>query len=74
MMMAMRLYLFWSETDFSVFALTAQPDGHNLPLDLGPWSKNGEGEPICAAAGSGALSNAIVRAVQRDGLYLARTS
>jgi hypothetical protein len=65
----MPIYLFWSESDREVFGFTFESDGGNLPTDLAPWSKNGEGE---ALPDENLASNSVVRAVQRDGFYLAR--
>jgi hypothetical protein len=72
----MDIFLFWSEADTEVFALTLDREGESLPAEYGPWSKNGNGEALNVGAGesitaSRVSSNAIVRAVQRDGFYLA---
>jgi hypothetical protein len=71
----MDIFLFWSEADIEVFALTLDREGENLPAEYGPWSKNGHGEALEVGAGESIavprVSNAIVRAVQRDGFYLA---
>jgi hypothetical protein len=71
----MDIFLFWSEADPEVFALTLDRDGESLPVEYGPWSKNGHGEALNVGLGESTtasrVSNAIVRAVQRDGFYLA---
>jgi len=71
----MNIFLFWSEANTEVFALTRDREGENLPAEYGPWSKNGHGEALNIDAGesitASRVPNAIVRAVQRDGFYLA---
>jgi hypothetical protein len=72
----MKLYLFWSDLDIGVFGFTEDAGGENLPTEFAPWSKNGEGEPIfyCPADEplAGEFVNPILRAVDRDGVYLGR--
>ncbi len=71
----MDIFLFWSEADAELFALTLDREGKNLPAEFGPWSKNGHGEALYVGADEGIavprVSNAILRALQRDGFYLA---
>jgi hypothetical protein len=72
MLLGMRIFLFWSEWDMEVFGLTSDLEGGNLPPELAPWSKNGEGEALYIGPDNSPASNTIVRAVQRYGFYLAR--
>jgi hypothetical protein len=71
----MDIFLFWSEADAELFALTLDREGKSLPAEFGPWSKNGHGEPLYVGADEviavPRVSNAITRALQRDGLYMA---
>jgi hypothetical protein len=73
----MQIYLFWSQMDAEVFGLALDHDGKSLPSDLGPWLKNGVGEAVyvCSdeTAADAAASNSVIRVVQRDGFYLAKT-
>jgi hypothetical protein len=69
----MGIYLFWSAADSVVFGFTADPDGHNLPAELAPWLKNGDGQSLPAAPRNALVaSNAVIRTIQRDGFYLGR--
>ncbi len=48
----MQLYLFSSEHDPDIFALTADKTGATLPHDLGPWSLSDNGAvPVGAMPG-----------------------
>lgn len=71
----MDIFIFWSEANSKLFALTLDREGKGLPAEFGPWSKNGHGEALYAGADEGIAvpraSNAIIRALQRDGFYLA---
>ena len=73
----MKLTLFRSTKDPDVFGFTADPTGSNLPDEFGPWPKAGEGTAAQAYAGDSlggiASSDPVVRAVERDGFYLARS-
>ena len=69
----MQLYLFWSEGDLEIFALTDDAAGNNLPSEFAPWSQNGDGAALYVGQDSMETSNLVVRLVQRDGFYLART-
>jgi hypothetical protein len=70
---SMRIFLFWSEWDLEVFGFTSDLEGRNLPSELAPWSKNGDGEALYTGPDNSPETNTIVLAVQRYGLYLART-
>ncbi len=74
----MHIFLFFSERDTRVFGLTADPEGGNLPFDLGPWSKSGDGEALYTDPGEGLAgfkaSNPVMAAIKHDGFYLGRTS
>jgi hypothetical protein len=71
----MKLYLFRYDLDIGVFGFTQEAEGGNLPAEL-PWSKNGSGEAIFRSPAdepvAGGSVNPILRAVDRDGLYLGR--
>jgi hypothetical protein len=73
----MPIYLFWSQKDVKVFGFTADARGTNLPAALAPWERNGDGTPIYTGPNESlddlSASNKIVRAVQCDGFYLARS-
>jgi hypothetical protein len=70
----MEIYLFWSLRDFSTFGFTLEPAGQNLPSEFAPWSKNGDGAALHDAGTDENMPfNAVVRAIRRDGFYLART-
>jgi hypothetical protein len=72
----MKLYLFWSDLDIGVFGFTEDAGGENLPAEFAPWSKNGSGEAIFRGSAdepvAGGFVNPILRAVDRDGVYLGR--
>jgi hypothetical protein len=70
---AMPIYLFWSQSDLAIFGFTLEPAGKNLPPELAPWLKNGDGSALHAGAEDDLAANAVVRAIQRDGFYLACT-
>jgi hypothetical protein len=74
----MHIYLFWSKADTSVFGLTLDPEGENLPAEFAPWSRNGNGEAIYTDPGEGPTArnafNPVVRTVQREGFYLASST
>ncbi len=69
----MKVYLFWSFRDQSVFGLTLDAEGKNLPPELAPWSKNEDGDalPLAGTAVSMA-SNRVLQSVQRHGFHLVR--
>jgi hypothetical protein len=73
----MKLSLFRSTVEQNVFGFTADPTGCNLPEELGPWQKAGEGTSAYTYAEKNfeglALSDPVIRAVERDGFYLARS-
>jgi hypothetical protein len=70
----MPIYLFWSLRDLAIFGFTLEPAGRNLPTEFAPWSKNGDGAALRdVGADEKSRSNAVVRAIYRDGFYLART-
>jgi hypothetical protein len=72
----MNLTLFRSTKEPDVFDFTADPTGQNLPGELGPWRKAGEGSAAQTHAEDGLggipLSDPVIKAVERDGFYLAR--
>jgi hypothetical protein len=72
----MQIYLFWSELDTKVFGLALDAGGDTLPIEFGPWSKSGQGEPVYVGPDesltASIASNAIIQKVRRDGFYLAR--
>ena len=70
----MGIYFFWSTVDATVSGLTSDPEGANLPADLAPWIRNGEGQALYTGpAGTDTATNRVLQAVQRDGFYLMRT-
>lgn len=73
----MKLSLFRSTKEPDIFGFTTDPTGSNLPDEFGPWQKAGEGTPSQAYAGSSfdglASSDPVIKAVERDGFYLARS-
>jgi hypothetical protein len=73
----MKLSLFRSTVEQNVFGFTADPTGCNLPEEFGPWQKAGEGTSAHTYAENSldglALSDPVIRAVERDGFYLARS-
>ena len=60
-----------------MFGFTADPTGANLPAEFAPWQKSGEATAAQAYADSSldglAASDPVVKAVERDGFYLARS-
>jgi hypothetical protein len=78
MQKGMKLTLFRSTKEPDVFGFTADPTGSNLSDEFGPWRKAGEGTAAQAYAGDSldsgiASSDPVMKAVERDGFYLART-
>ena len=73
----MRLALFRSNVEPNVFGFTADPTGCNLPEEFGPWQKAAEGTSAETYAGNSleglALSDPVIRAIEHDGFYLARS-
>ena len=73
----MTIFLFRSAKEPDVFGFTADPAGANLPAELGPWHKSGTGTAAQSYAGSSldglASSDPVIKAVERDGFYLARS-
>jgi hypothetical protein len=70
----METYLFFSDTDEDVFAFTSDPEGENLPAEFAPWLKNGDGAALYIGPEDSVTSNPVLRAVRRDGFYLARSA
>lgn len=68
----MELTIFQSVKEPDVFGFTADPTGGNLPPEIAPWRRAGTGTAAQTYAGSG-LSDPVVKAVERDGFYLARS-
>jgi hypothetical protein len=73
---SMQIFLFWSQAGTDVFGFTFDGEGRNLPAEHGPWLKNDNGEAIFTVTEQdltvAGVTNTVIRAVQRDGLYLAR--
>jgi hypothetical protein len=73
----MTISLFRSMQEPDVFAFTDDPTGGNLPTELGPWQSAGAGTAATSYAGASldglAMSDPVMRAVERDGFYLARS-
>lgn len=69
----MGIYLFWSMSNVEVFGFTSDAEGTNLPDDLAPWVKNGEGLALYLGQKvDDIVASPITKAIQRDGFYLAR--
>jgi hypothetical protein len=75
--MGVKLTLFRSTKEPDIFGFTSDPTGNNLPGQFGPWFKAGEGSPAQTYAGDCleglALSDPVIRAVEHEGFYLARS-
>ena len=73
----MTISLFRSTKEPDVFGFTADPTGSNLPAELGPWQSAGAGTAATSYAGTSldglATSDPVMRAVERDGFYLAHS-
>jgi hypothetical protein len=73
----MAISLFRSTKQPDVFGFTADPSGSNLPAEFAPWQIFGGGTAAQAYAGRSleglAASDPVVRAIERDGFYLARS-
>jgi hypothetical protein len=73
----MKLALFRSAKETDLFGFTTDLTGSNLPSELAPWQKAGEGSCADTYAVEGleglALSDPVVRALASDGFYLARS-
>jgi hypothetical protein len=76
-MCVMNIYLFRSTKEPDIFGFTADSTGGNLPDEFGPWRAAGGGSAAQAYAGSSldgqAASDPVVKALERDGFYLARS-
>jgi hypothetical protein len=75
--MGTKLTLFRSTKEPDIFGFTSDPSGNNLPGQFGPWLKAGAGSLAQTYAGDSleglALSDPVIRAVQHEGYYLARS-
>ena len=75
--MGLKLTLFRSTKEPDIFGFTSDPTGHNLPGQFGPWHKAGQGSSAQTYAGNSleglALSDPVIRAVEHEGYYLARS-
>jgi hypothetical protein len=75
--MGMKLTLFRSTKEPDIFGFTSDPTGNNLPGQFGPWLKAGEGSSAQTYARDSleglALSDSVIRAVEHEGFYLARS-
>jgi hypothetical protein len=73
----MAIFLFRSTKEPDVFGFTIDPTGSNLPEDQGPWQKAGNASSAQSYAGTSldglAMSDPIIKAVENDGYYLARS-
>jgi len=73
----MKLTLFRSAKEPDIFGFTADMTGSNLPAEFGPWLKAGESTSAQTYAGTSldglASSDPVIKAVERDGFYLARS-
>jgi hypothetical protein len=73
----MAISLFRSTKEPDVFGFTADPAGGNLPSELAPWQRAGSGTAAQSFAGTSldglALSDPVIKAVERDGFFLARS-
>jgi hypothetical protein len=70
----MAIYLFFSESDAGVFALTADWAGINLPPELGPWSRSGNGQDLSQEGETeDSVSNPVHAIIAGAGFYLGRT-
>jgi hypothetical protein len=72
----MKLYIFRSAVESDWFAFTADPTGANLPRELAPWHGTTDGAATAYAGTSVdelAPSDPVLKAVDRDGFYLARS-
>ena len=73
----MKLYILRCSVEPDVFGFTPDPTGANLPHELGPWRSAGGGTAVQAYAGGIvdglAPSDPIMKAIERDGFYLARS-
>jgi hypothetical protein len=66
------IYLFWSERDITVFGLTIDPEGENLPQDLAPWSKSHDDCPIRLNKDMEQAIGPVGRTLREDGFYLSQ--
>lgn len=66
------IYLFWSERDITVFGLTIDPEGQNLPQDLAPWSKDHDGWPINLNREMERAIGRVGRVLREEGFYLSQ--
>jgi hypothetical protein len=75
--MGMKFTLFRSTKEPDMFGFTSDPTGNNIPGQFGPWLKAGEGSSAQTYAGDSleglALSDPVIRAVEHEGFYLARS-
>jgi hypothetical protein len=73
----MAISLFRSTKAPDVFGFTSDPTGSNLPDEFGPWRSAGTATAAQAYASNSleglALSDPVLKAVERDGYYLARS-
>jgi hypothetical protein len=71
----MAISIFRSTKKPDVFGFTADPTGANLPDEFAPWQKSGDAIAAQAYANSSfdglAASDPVVKAIERDGFYLA---
>jgi hypothetical protein len=65
----MQIYIFASETQRAVSALTSDHTGGNLPSVYAPWRPVNSGRALPA----GTQARSIVDAIQKDGFFLLST-
>jgi hypothetical protein len=63
----MEIHFFRSISDVSVYALTSDKSGANLPMDLGPWEY-----PAGASMTDKFYRESVVQVVRRDGFHIVR--
>jgi hypothetical protein len=74
----MKIHLFQSTRELDVFDFTSDKRGANLPADLAPWTRSGEGcavetGPDIAVLAGGGSSDPVVSAIEHGGFYVARS-
>jgi hypothetical protein len=74
----MKMHLFQSTRELDVFGFTSDETGDNLPADLAPWTRSGEGcavgtGPDIVTLVDGGSSDPVVFALEHGGFYVARS-
>ena len=65
----MQIFIFQSSADPILYGFTRQPDGGNLPPDLGPWKPSGN---TALQAGDSGEDDPVLAGIETDGFYLGR--